>query len=141
MKLIIQIPCFNEEATLALVLNGLPKKIPGVDVIEFQVIDDGSTDDTVKVARELGVHHIVTVPGKNRRWLGRAFRLGVDNALKNGADILVNTDGDNQYPSDRIKDLIEPILSGEAQIVIGDRDPGHFSEFSPLKRYLQRIGS
>src|SRR3989304_822087 len=95
MKLIIQIPCFNEEKTLPLVFEKMPKTIPGIDVIEYQIVDDGSTDRTVEVARSLGVKHIVTYRGKNRRWLGRAFRLGADNALLQGADILVNTDGDN----------------------------------------------
>lgn len=141
MKLIIQIPCFNEERTLPLVFEKMPKKIEGVDTIEYQIIDDGSTDNTVKVAKKLGVHHIVSSGGKNRRWLGRAFKLGVDNALKLGADILVNTDGDNQYPSEKIPDLIKPILEGKAEVVIGDRSPQNIREFSLTKRFLQKLGS
>lgn len=141
MKLIIQIPCFNEEMTLPLVFEKMPKKIEGVDTVEYQIIDDGSTDNTVKVAKKLGVHHIVSSGGKNRRWLGRAFKLGVDNALKLGADILVNTDGDNQYPSEKIPDLIKPILEGKAEVVIGDRSPQNIREFSLTKRFLQKLGS
>lgn len=141
MKLIIQIPCFNEARTLPLVFKDMPQEIEGIDEIEYQIIDDGSTDETVEVARRLGVHHIVSVTGRNRRWLGRTFKLGVDNALKNGADILVNTDGDNQYPARYIEDLVRPIIKKRAQIVIGDRNPGANKEFSHLKRTLQRLGS
>lgn len=141
MKLIIQIPCFNEEKTLPLVFEKMPKQIPGVDVIEYQIIDDGSTDKTIEVAKSLGVTHIVTYRGKNRRWLGRAFKLGVENALKNGADILVNTDGDNQYPSDKILELIRPILEGKAEVVVGDRRTQSIAEFSFVKKMLQRFGS
>ncbi len=141
MKLIIQIPCFNEEETLPMVFKKMPKKIEGVDVIEYQIIDDGSTDKTIEVAKKLGVKHIVRYNGKNRRWLGRAFKLGLDNALKNGADILVNTDGDNQYPSERIPDLIKPILEGRAEIVIGDRKTSSIKEFSFIKKMLQKLGS
>jgi glycosyltransferase involved in cell wall biosynthesis len=141
MKLIIQIPCFNEAETLPAVFENMPKHIPGVDTIEYQIIDDGCTDNTVEVAKALGVHHIVTVRAKNRRWLGRAFRMGVDNALKNGADILVNTDGDNQYPSSLIKELVTPLVFDKYDICIGDRSPGSFKEFSPIKRMFQRLGS
>lgn len=143
MKLIIQIPCLNEAETLPLVFEKMPKKIDGVDVIEFQIIDDGSTDDTIKVAKSLGVHHVVTSSpiGKNRRWLGRAFKKGVDNALRLGADIVVNTDGDNQYPSESIPDLIEPILQGRADIVIGDRQTHQIDDFSTFKKFLQKFGS
>lgn len=141
MKLIIQIPCFNEEETLPLVFKKMPKKIDGIDEIEYQIIDDGSTDKTVEVAKKLGIHHIVSYRGSNRRWLGRAFKLGMDNALRNGADILVNTDGDNQYPSERIGDLVKPILDGEAEVVIGDRQTKKIAEFSPIKKLLQRLGS
>ena len=141
MKLVIQIPCFNEAQTLPAVMKNMPRSIPGINVIEFQIIDDGSTDNTIEVARELGIHHIVRVNGRNRRWLGRAFRIGVDHALAVGADVLVNTDGDNQYPSEMIPTLIEPILNGAAQLAIGDRNPGQFAEFSPVKRVLQRLGS
>ena len=141
MKLIIQIPCFNEEKTLPLVFEGMPKHIPGIDVIEYQIIDDGSTDDTVKVARSLGVHHVVSAGRINRRWLGRAFRAGIDHALKQGADIVVNTDGDNQYPSRYIADLVRPIVEGRADIAIGDRAPGKVKEFSWIKQRLQVLGS
>lgn len=141
MKLIIQIPCFNEEKTLPSVFEGMPRSIRGIDTIEYQIIDDGSTDRTVQVAQALGVHHVVTAGRRNRRWLGRAFRLGVDNALAHGADIVVNTDGDNQYPSHLIDSLVRPILEGRADIVIGDRAPGKVKEFSWLKRKLQVFGS
>lgn len=141
MKLIIQIPCFNEETTLPSVFEGMPRTIPGVDTIEYQIIDDGSTDRTVEVARSLGVHHIVSAGRVNRRWLGRAFRLGVDNALRHGADIVVNTDGDNQYPSRLIESLVRPIVEGRADIVIGDRSPGTVQEFSWIKQRLQVFGS
>jgi len=141
MKLVIQIPCFNEAETLPLVFEKMPRYIPGIDEIQFQIIDDGSTDDTARVAESLGIEHIVRIPGKNRRWLGRAFKVGIDHALRLGADIVVNTDGDNQYPSERIPDLVKPIVDGAAAIVIGDRDPGHVREFSFIKRSLQRLGS
>lgn len=143
MKLIIQIPCYNEETTLPLVFEKLPKHIDGIDVIEYQIINDGSTDDTVEVAKKLGVHHILTSSpvGKNRRWLGRAFKMGVENALQQGADILVNTDGDNQYPSEKIPELIKPILAGRAHLVVGDRKTNTIREFSWLKKRLQQLGS
>ncbi|MCB0323519.1 MAG: glycosyltransferase family 2 protein [Bdellovibrionales bacterium] len=141
MKVIVQIPCFNEAETLPLVFEGMPRSIPGVDVLEYQIIDDGSTDNTVEVARRLGVHHVVRIPGRNRRWLGRAFKAGVDHALRQGADILVNTDGDNQYPSSYIPALVKPIVEGDFAIVIGDRNPGRLREFSLVKRLLQRLGS
>jgi glycosyltransferase involved in cell wall biosynthesis len=141
MKVLIQIPCFNEEHTLRSVFEEMPREIPGVSEIEYQIIDDGSTDRTVEVARELGVHHIVSAGRINRRWLGRAFRLGIDNALKSGADIVVNTDGDNQYPSSLIPDLVRPIIEGRADIVIGDRNPGAVAEFSWIKQRLQVLGS
>ncbi len=141
MKLIIQIPCFNEEETLHLVFKNMPREIEGIDEIEYQIIDDGSTDKTIKIAKKLGVKYIVRYRGENRRWLGRAFKLGMDNALKNGADILVNTDGDNQYPSERIKDLVKPILEGKAEIVIGDRQTSKIKEFSILKKILQYFGT
>ena len=141
MKLIIQIPCFNEEKTLPLVFQGMPKHIPGIDRIEYQIIDDGSTDKTVEIAKSLGVHHVVRAGRVNRRWLGRAFRAGIDHALREGADIVVNTDGDNQYPSRLIESLVQPILEGRADVVIGDRSPGRIQEFSWIKRQLQRLGS
>lgn len=141
MKLVIQIPCFNEEETLPSVLAALPDSLPGISEIEVQIVDDGSTDRTIEIAERLAVDRVIHIPGRNRRWLGRAFRIGVDEALRNGADIIVNTDGDNQYPGDRIPDLIAPILSGQADIVIGNRTPGNWHEFSPVKRFFQRLGN
>lgn len=138
MKLIVQIPCLNEEATLPLVLKSIPKKIPGIDSIEVLVIDDGSTDKTVEVARKLGVRHFVR---HSHRGLGVSFRRGVERALELGADIVVNTDGDNQYPQNRIPDLVQPILAGKADIVIADRQTHKIAHFSPAKKWLQRFGS
>jgi glycosyltransferase involved in cell wall biosynthesis len=139
LKVFIQIPCLNEEATLPLVFETMPKTIPGVDSIEYLVIDDGSTDRTVEVARELGVTHFVQ--HARNMGLARSFRDGVHYALMNGADIVVNTDGDNQYPQDRIADLVQPILRGEADIVIGDRQTQKIKHFSWFKKLLQRLGS
>jgi glycosyltransferase involved in cell wall biosynthesis len=137
-KLIIQIPCKNEEETLPATFRDLPKHIPGVE-IEYLIINDGSTDRTTQVARELGIHHIIEF--KANRGLGTAFHHGVMHGLMLGADIIVNTDGDNQYPGNRIHDLIRPILEWRAEIVIGNRNPGHNHHFSPFKRYLQRVGN
>jgi glycosyltransferase involved in cell wall biosynthesis len=139
MKLVIQVPCLNEEATLALVLDSMPTKVPGIETIEIVVIDDGSTDATVEVARSRGITHIV----HHARTMGlaRSFRDGVEYALGLGADIVVNTDGDNQYPQERIGDLVQPILRGEAEIVIGDRQTSTIKHFSPFKRAMQRLGS
>lgn len=139
MKLVVQIPCLNEASTLPLVFDRMPRKIPGVDTIEFLVIDDGSTDGTVEVARSLGVHHLIR--HTRNRGLGRSFHEGVLCALEVGADILVNTDGDNQYPSDKIPALIQPILEGSADIVIGDRQTHRIEHFSWVKKKLQRVGS
>ncbi len=139
MKVIIQIPCLNEEQTLPAVMATMPKHIDGVDVIEYLIIDDGSTDKTVDVAKKLGVHHIVS--HSQRMGLARSFRDGIDRALELGADIVVNTDGDNQYPQERIPDLVKPILNGEAEIVIADRQTSQIAHFSPLKKLLQRFGS
>lgn len=139
MKLIIQIPCYNEEKTLPLVLDTIPKHIPGIDIIETQIIDDGSTDHTADIARQKGVTYIVSYIGN--KGLGKAFKRGVDNALDKGADILVNTDGDNQYNSSEITKLVQPILNKKADIVIGNRNPGKLAHFSPIKRLLQKIGS
>lgn len=139
MKLIIQIPCFDEETTLPDTWNDLPKTIPGIDEIEVLVIDDGSRDRTAQVARELGVHHILEL--KTHVGLARGFQAGLDEALRLGADIIVNTDADNQYRGDDISRLIQPILAGHADIVVGDRGVAHVEHFSPLKRWLQRIGS
>ena len=139
MKVFIQIPCLNEETTLPLVFKNMPKKIPYVDEVEWLIIDDGSTDKTVEVAKKLGVKHFV----HHRRNMGlaRSFRDGIDYALRHGADIVVNTDGDNQYPQERITDLVKPIILGEADIVIADRQTAKIAHFSPLKKILQRFGS
>jgi glycosyltransferase involved in cell wall biosynthesis len=139
MKVFIQVPCLNEEETLPLVLQSIPKSIPGVDELEILIIDDGSTDRTVEVAREHGVTHFVR--HTRNQGLARSFRDGVHYALANGADIVVNTDGDNQYPQDRIPDLLAPVLAGEADISIGDRQTQKIAHFSPLKKLLQRFGS
>ncbi|UCF62444.1 MAG: glycosyltransferase family 2 protein [Anaerolineaceae bacterium] len=139
MKLIIQIPCFNEAETLPSTIADLPRQVPGFDDIEFLVIDDGSTDGTHEVANELGVHHIHRLP--QNRGLAYAFALGLETALKLGADVIVNTDGDNQYQGEYIKDLIRPIMEGEAEMVIGDRQIDRISHFSPMKKMLQKIGS
>lgn len=139
MKVFIQIPCLNEEETLPLVFETMPKTLPGVDEVEWLIIDDGSTDNTVEVARKLGVKHIV----RHHRNMGlaRSFRDGVDYALAHGADIVVNTDGDNQYPQDRIADLVRPIIEGRADIVIADRQTSKIAHFSPFKKLMQRFGS
>ena len=139
MKLIIQIPCFNEEQSLGATLRELPRSLPGVDTIEFLVVDDGSTDDTALVARALGVDHVLRFP--RQRGLARAFAAGLDAALKQGADLIVNTDADNQYPASAIPQLIAPILAGQADLVIGDRGVATVAGFSPLKRRLQQLGS
>ncbi len=139
MKVFVQIPCLNEEETLPLVLESIPKQIPGVDELEILIIDDGSTDRTVEVARAHGVRHFVH---HNRNMgLARSFRDGIDYALMHGADIVVNTDGDNQYPQDRIPDLVAPILDGRADIVIGDRQTHTIEHFSWFKKQLQALGS
>ncbi len=139
MKLVIQIPCHNEEATLPTTLRDLPRRVPGIDEIELLVIDDGSTDRTAEVAAALGVHHIHRFP--RRVGLARAFMAGLDCALRAGADIIVNTDGDNQYDGGDILCLIPPILERRADIVVGDRGVATLRRFSPIKRLLQRLGS
>lgn len=139
MKLIVQIPCLNEEETLPSVLRSIPTVIPGIDEIEILVIDDGSTDRTVEIARAHGVDHIVQ--HTRNMGLARSFRDGVDYALLHGADIVVNTDGDNQYPQDRIGDLVQPILRGDADIVVADRQTALIEHFSPFKKSMQRFGS
>lgn len=139
MKLVVQIPCLNEEATLPLVLKDIPKKIPGIDEIIILVIDDGSTDATVEVAKKLGVKHFVH--HTRNQGLGRSFHDGVLKALELGADIVVNTDGDNQYRQERIGDLVKPIVDGQADIVISDRQTQDIEHFSPTKKFLQRFGS
>jgi glycosyltransferase involved in cell wall biosynthesis len=139
MKLFVQIPCLNEEETLPQVLATIPRSIPGIDEIEILVVDDGSTDGTVELARRLGVRHFVH--HTRNMGLARSFRDGVDYALRHGADIVVNTDGDNQYPQERIGDLVMPVVLGDADIVIADRQTGTIEHFSPLKKALQKLGS
>jgi len=139
MKLIIQIPCFNEEATLPQTLADLPRVVPGIDVVEWLVIDDGSTDRTLEVAREHGVDHLVRLT--NNKGLASGFQAGLDASLKLGADIIVNTDADNQYYGGDIPKLVEPILAGNADMVVGDRQVMTIEHFSPLKKSLQRLGS
>jgi glycosyltransferase involved in cell wall biosynthesis len=139
MKLIVQIPCYNEEATLPLVINTIPKFIPGIDKVETLIVDDGSSDKTVKVARKLGVHHIVR--HRKNKGLAVSFADGIDEALRQGADIIVNTDGDNQYPQADIPKLIQPILDGTHDIVVADRQTDKIAHFSPFKKFMQRFGS
>jgi glycosyltransferase involved in cell wall biosynthesis len=139
MKLIVQIPCYNEEETLPATYNDIPKEIEGIDIVEIMIIDDGSTDKTVEVAKKLGVNHIVI--NKNNKGLARTFRTGINECLKLGADIIVNTDGDNQYAGWDIPKLIKPILDGKADIVVGDRNTSKVAHFSPFKKFLQRLGS
>lgn len=139
MKLIIQIPCYNEEHTLPQTVKDLPTDIDGIDTIEYMIIDDGSKDKTVEVAKSLGVHHIVR--NKNNRGLARTFRKGIDECLKRGADIIVNTDGDNQYAGWDVAKLVVPILDGTADVVVGDRKTQDIEHFSPLKKLLQKVGS
>ena len=139
MKLIVQIPCYNEEHTLPETFNDIPREIEGVDTVEIMIIDDGSTDRTVEVAKSLGVDHIIR--NKNNRGLARTFRKGIDECLKLGADIIVNTDGDNQYAGWDIPKLIKPILDEKADVVVGDRKTQDIQHFTPLKKLLQRLGS
>jgi glycosyltransferase involved in cell wall biosynthesis len=138
-KLIIQIPCLNEADTLPATLRDLPREIPGIDVIEWLVIDDGSSDETSAVARREGVHHIVRF--RRHKGLAAAFMAGIDAAVKCGADFIVNTDADNQYAGADIPKLLEPLLQGRADIVIGDRDISTVRHMSPSKKLLQRFGS
>jgi glycosyltransferase involved in cell wall biosynthesis len=138
-KLIIQIPCFNEEATLPLALAELPRELSGVREVEWLIINDGSSDRTVQVAREHGVDHIVDLP--HHQGLARGFMAGIEEALRQGADIIVNTDADNQYNAADIPKLIEPILRNRADLVVGARPIATISHFSPLKKFLQKLGS
>jgi glycosyltransferase involved in cell wall biosynthesis len=138
MKLIIQIPCHNEAETLPVTLHALPRNLPGIDVIEYLVIDNGSTDLTSEVARQAGVQHVIYLPVKG---LAGAFLAGIEACLERGADIIVNTDADNQYNGNDIQRLVEPILAGRAQLVVGDRGVATQKNFSFLKRLLQRLGS
>ncbi len=139
MKLIIQIPCYNETATLPAVLSDLPTQIPGVDTIETLVIDDGSTDGTAELAIALGVDHVIRHRGN--KGLAIAFQTGIDACLRLGADIIVNTDGDHQYPGSAIPQLIAPILAGQADIVVADRQVDQIEHFSGQKKVLQKVGS
>jgi glycosyltransferase involved in cell wall biosynthesis len=139
MKLIIQIPCLNEEATLPVTLADLPRELPGFDAVEWLVIDDGSTDRTIEVARAHGVDHIVRLT--NNKGLAEAFQAGLDASLKLGADVIVNTDADNQYDGREIARLVAPIVAGNADMVVGDRQVMQIHHFSPLKKRLQRLGS
>lgn len=139
MKLIIQIPCYNEEETLPVTFMDLPKKIDGIDQIEYLIINDGSKDNTVEVAKELGIHHVVSFP--NNRGLARGFMAGIDACLRLGADIIVNTDGDNQYSGHDIKKLVKPIVEKKAEVVVGDRETDKIAHFSSVKKFFQKFGS
>ena len=139
MKLIIQIPCKDEEEALPVTLRDLPRQVSGFDEVEWLIIDDGSTDRTIEVAREHGVDHIVRLT--NNKGLASGFQAGLDACLKLGADVIVNTDADNQYYGPDVARLVEPILSGNADMVVGDREVMTIEHFSPLKKSLQRLGS
>jgi len=139
MKLIIQIPCYNEEKTLPQTFADLPKKIDGIDTIEYLIINDGSSDRTIEVARELGIHHVVTF--KHNKGLARGFMAGIDACLHLGADIIVNTDADNQYCGEDIKKLVKPILDNKADMVIGERPINQTEHFSWKKKKFQHLGS
>jgi glycosyltransferase involved in cell wall biosynthesis len=139
MKLIIQIPCLNEEETLPVTLADLPREVPGFETVEWLIIDDGSTDRTVEVAREHGVDHIVRLT--NNKGLASGFQAGLDAALKLGADVIVNTDADNQYYGGDILKLVAPIVAGDSDMVVGDREVMTIEHFSPAKKLLQRLGS
>ena len=139
MKLMIQIPCYNEAETLEIALNDLPKQIDGIDEIEYLIINDGSMDNTVEVAKKWGVHHVVNF--KQNKGLAKGFMAGLDACLRNGADIIVNTDADNQYCGEDIEKLVRPILEGKADIVIGERPIDQTEHFSWLKKKLQHFGS
>lgn len=139
MKLIVQIPCYNEKHTLPATVADIPRSIPGIDKVEILIIDDGSSDRTIEVAREIGVDHVI----RNKRNLGlaRTFRKGLDACLALGADIIVNTDGDNQYCGADIAKLVQPIVAGQVDVVVGDRQTGSIDHFSSSKKLLQRFGS
>ncbi len=139
MKLIIQIPCYNEENTLPATLADLPREVAGVDTVEWLIIDDGSSDRTVEVARKHGVDHVVRHTGN--KGLARAFKTGLDACLRLGADVIVNTDGDNQYNAADIPALVAPIVRGKADMVIGDRQTDKIAHFSWSKKRLQKLGS
>lgn len=139
MKLIIQIPCLNEAGTLSIALEALPREVPGFDTVEWLIIDDGSTDKTVEVARNCGVDHIIS--HTQNKGLAFAFMTGLNAALKLGADVIVNTDADNQYNADDIPSLTKPVTDGRADIVIGARPISDIGHFSPVKKFLQKLGS
>ena len=139
MKLIVQIPCLNEEETLPATIGDIPREVPGIEQVEVLVIDDGSTDRTSEVARECGADHVLRFP--QNRGLGHAFKAGFDACLRLGADIIINTDGDNQYFGGDIDKLVAPIIDGRADLVIGNRQTGDIAHFSPVKRHLQSVGS
>lgn len=139
MKLIIQIPCYNEAETLEIALNDLPKHIDGIDKIEYLIINDGSKDNTVEVAKNWGVHYVVNF--KQNKGLAKGFMAGIDACLRHGADIIVNTDADNQYCGEDIETIVRPILDGKADMVIGERPIDETVHFSPLKKKLQHLGS
>ncbi|SFV62977.1 Glycosyltransferase [hydrothermal vent metagenome] len=139
MKLIIQIPCYNEAETLSIALGALPREVEGFDKVEWLIINDGSTDDTVKVAKECGVDHIVNF--KHNRGLAKGFMAGIKECLRQGADVIVNTDADNQYEADDIPKLTKPILDHSAEYVIGARPISQTAHFSPAKKFLQKLGS
>lgn len=139
MKLIIQIPCHNEAATLPVTLRSLPRTVPGIDTVEWLMVNDGSLDDTESIAREMGVEHIVSLP--KRQGLAKAFMAGINRALEEGADVIVNTDADNQYCADDINALVAPILDGSAAFVVGERPIATIRHFSFPKKILQKIGS
>lgn len=139
MKLIIQIPCFNEGGTLAIALNALPRHVEGFDSVEWLIIDDGSLDNTIEVAKKSGVDHIIR--HKTNKGLAYAFMTGIDACLKFGADVIVNTDADNQYNADDIPKLVAPILAQQAEFVVGERPIQAIEHFSPLKKLLQKLGS
>ena len=139
MKLIIQIPCYNEAETLAIALGALPREVKGFDKVEWLIINDGSTDETVKVAKECGVDHIVNF--KHNQGLAKGFMAGVKECLKQGADVIVNTDADNQYEADDIPKLTQPIIDHKAEYVVGARPISQTEHFSPTKKFLQKLGS
>jgi len=139
MKLIVQIPCLNEERTLPVTVRDIPQRIPGIEEIEILIIDDGSTDRTLEVAKECGVNHIVKIP--QTKGLANGFKAGIDACLLLGADIIVNTDGDNQYKGQDIPKLIQPILEHKAEMIIGDRQVDTIEHFSDTKKFLQKFGS
>jgi len=139
MKLIIQIPCYNEAETLAIALGALPRKVEGFDKVEWLIINDGSEDDTVEIARNCGVDHIINF--KHNQGLAKGFMAGIQECLKQGADVIVNTDADNQYEADDIPKLTQPILNGTAEYVVGARPISQTNHFSPAKKFLQKLGS